>query len=1248
MPTNDRLGDPNNETNLLKVLELLVSLASDEERENNNAETFVEKRLKEQGFKDEQKRKQKIDQFKRSLPVRWDVSGLGGFEQSSRDQGKQQFSSEERVPKNSPRSEKNWLYFNLDYNATGTTVQEINECLATNPARLPDKSYIRTALHLLQTLDCYCRCPYTPSKSGTRRFALNFSACETRTLDGYKEFIKNQIEDKYRKPEATANRTAGSVKKTDPRSNKHLNDLVEALLPKLKSNFEDRRSHEQKHIHVPLKATIRPADWAKQEEPEAREPGPEDLMGLACADDSQLLLIWEEGGAGKTSLAYEIASWGLEGRLADHPLLPYFLDFNGFELTSTASLSQHLVTGLDRLGGPDLSEDDVKKLLRHKRLLLIVDHFSELTKEQRNWVREKLPPRSLVLLTSRLADHKDDFVRNFWKVTEIKPQRLVNQELLDFFKEYVERRNDIREDVRKVLLDPEHSLRRGDLLQRMVGNKPVTVLLAWLVMENAIKHIEKRLKSPDGPLDLPPNSIPELMEVYVRELCGDKSRSLRLTSRQAQDCKWNPGIILPSLKALALEAHCQNEAYHPNNFGTELAKRAFASVRIAGKPLDDDVQQGLLDALVGELTLVTCIDSHDTPDSNDTPDSKVYRISLDPLADYLAALKQQEIWQSSGDQAAHLRQVAAWLTRIKGLSELGKNKEDSALEAVKHMRGFLAACRDCYTQWLRHPDRSKGAEPQQWQQVLNDFADLAGINQQKERIMEAEYLIRRHAYDLEYNNFELRPKAIAEISAYAQELKAMPQSGDSPDPPDSGQPLPVMKVALQPLAVTLADPTIPIAHRAAAAEALGHIGGARAAEILIQRIDASEEPKIAVRRAAAEALGLVDAPGDDPEAHWRLLENILADKTNHLDGDSFEAMDAKLPLLQGAARGLQRLASRSLACSCHGSPQWVWGAGPGLEVPMLTLTTNAGAVTTRLVRREVWQLRLPGGLPLELVAIPGGRFTLGSPAEEVGRKAYGHRPEATEVDVEEQRPVTVPPFAMARFPISQAQWRSLAGPGHQREGGRELQPDPAQHKGADLPVENVSWLDCSEWLKRLNRWLSEQWASLGLAGELPRLDLPSETLWEVACRAGATNSTPFHFGDTLDAAWANYNGSPDYVYPGGRPGPYLQRPSPVGAYGLVNDWGLADLHGNVWEWCTDLWHPSPQGRPVDGQAWMEPFEALPLEQQRRLRRGGSWINGPHDCRSAYRDGSRPADRGVNLGFRVCCLPPGLPSWSFNP
>jgi hypothetical protein len=137
-----------------------------------------------------------------------------------------------------------------------------------------------------------------------------------------------------------------------------------------------------------------------------------------------------------------------------------------------------------------------------------------------------------------------------------------------------------------------------------------------------------------------------------------------------------------------------------------------------------------------------------------------------------------------------------------------------------------------------------------------------------------------------------------------------------------------------------------------------------------------------------------------------------------------------------------------------------------------------------------------------------------------------------------------------------------------------------------------------------------------LGDQAPQVGLPSESLWEVACRAGT--DTAFHFGDTIDATWANFRGTIPYT--DGRSGLFVNHPLPVGSYGLVNPWGLADLHGTLWEWCADVWHPDPLSAPQDGSPRMDPAEGLTDE---RLLRGGSWFNVPLLCRSAYRDGKHP-------------------------
>jgi formylglycine-generating enzyme required for sulfatase activity len=269
---------------------------------------------------------------------------------------------------------------------------------------------------------------------------------------------------------------------------------------------------------------------------------------------------------------------------------------------------------------------------------------------------------------------------------------------------------------------------------------------------------------------------------------------------------------------------------------------------------------------------------------------------------------------------------------------------------------------------------------------------------------------------------------------------------------------------------------------------------------------------------------------------------------------------------------------------------------------------------------SVWREPLPSDLvsdlTLDLVAIPGGEFWMGSPPDEEGRDWYSRvDPETEGKDVEAQHRVTVPSFAMGQYPITQAQWRAVAA---LPQVDRPLDPDPASAKGPNLPVETVSWYDAMEFCARLSQHTGRTYR------------LPTEAEWEYACRAGTTG--PFHFGETLDGAIANYDGN--YTYGDGSPGIYRQKPTEVGSFGVVNAFGLADMHGNVWEWCLDHWHPSYDGAPTDGSAWVTDGD-----DRYRMLRGGSWYINPGNCRSAIRLHAAPGNRYNTYGFRVLCASP---------
>jgi len=244
-------------------------------------------------------------------------------------------------------------------------------------------------------------------------------------------------------------------------------------------------------------------------------------------------------------------------------------------------------------------------------------------------------------------------------------------------------------------------------------------------------------------------------------------------------------------------------------------------------------------------------------------------------------------------------------------------------------------------------------------------------------------------------------------------------------------------------------------------------------------------------------------------------------------------------------------------------------------------------------------------IDLEMVAIPEGTFTMGSPKDEEHR-SYRESP---------QHLVKIQPFFLSKYPVTQAQWRAVAA---LPQVNCPLMPDPSAFKGADHPVEQVSWYEAVEFCARL---------SLKTGCEYR---LPSEAEWEYACRAGTT--TAFHFGNSITPELANHHSIESYSFSSN--GRQYGKTTPVGNFKIANAFGLYDMHGNVWEWCSDPWHSNYQGAPSDGTVW-----EAGGDQRRRLLRGGSWRVYPKYCRSAFRVSDYANTRNSQYGFRLVLSSP---------
>ena len=267
--------------------------------------------------------------------------------------------------------------------------------------------------------------------------------------------------------------------------------------------------------------------------------------------------------------------------------------------------------------------------------------------------------------------------------------------------------------------------------------------------------------------------------------------------------------------------------------------------------------------------------------------------------------------------------------------------------------------------------------------------------------------------------------------------------------------------------------------------------------------------------------------------------------------------------------------------------------------------TRRKAEEVRARTGAVWRDTIPG-LPEsaspEMVTIPPGVFLMGSPLSEERSKGYDGREEPQhEVRIDYR-------FALGNYAVTFADWDAAIAVGARLE--RPVDEGWGRNR---RPVIGVNWQDAKAYIA----WLNNR---LGLTGCADAYRLPSEAEWEYACRAGTT--TPYSFGATISTAQANYNGEHNK-------GEYRQKTMPVGSF-PANAFGLHDMHGNVQEWCEDVWNAnySESARPDDGSAWLSGGVS------RRVLRGGSWRSEVFELRSAMRLNYSPIDRGSDIGFRL--------------
>lgn len=271
----------------------------------------------------------------------------------------------------------------------------------------------------------------------------------------------------------------------------------------------------------------------------------------------------------------------------------------------------------------------------------------------------------------------------------------------------------------------------------------------------------------------------------------------------------------------------------------------------------------------------------------------------------------------------------------------------------------------------------------------------------------------------------------------------------------------------------------------------------------------------------------------------------------------------------------------------------------GLASRGLQIADKLAEQNAKTVKQFIDEQYLTNSLGMKFRLIPAGTFIMGSPETEEDRE-----------DNEDQHEVTISrAFWMGVHEVTQKQYEKVMGANPSWFQGNNVKADSSNH-----PVETVSWDDTVQFCNRLSELPQEKKAERVYR-------LPTEAEWEYACRAGSMAA--YCFGDDSELL-ANYaffwELSEDQTHPVGQKMP--------------NAWGLYDMHGNVWEWCSDWYGEYPKRAVSDPTG--------PAKGSSRVCRGSCWDDIAAGCRSAYRGKTDPSNHDISIGFRVALSPSGIP------